>query len=52
MEKIKKELEEKFRKQEEEMLASKLEETKEDSVNRGNTIASITVGNFTFLYGC
>ena len=52
LEKIKKEIKEKFRKQQEEMLANELEETKEGSVNRGNTHASITVGNFTFIYGC
>ena len=34
------------------MLANDLEETKEDSANRGKTFSSINVGNFTLLYGC
>ena len=34
------------------MLAKELEETKEDSDNRGDTTASIRVGNFTLIFGC
>ena len=53
LEKLRKELEEKITKQlEEEMLANELEESKEDSVNRGETSASINIGNFTLIHGC
>lgn len=34
------------------MLAKNLEETKEESANRGDTTASIRVGNFTLIFGC
>ena len=52
LEKIKKEFEEKIAKQQQEMFANDLEETKDDSNNRAKTTASINVGNFTLIYGC
>jgi hypothetical protein len=54
LEKLTKELEEKITKQlEEDMLVNELEEeNKEDSINRGDTNASINIGNFTLIYGC
>ena len=52
LEKIKKEFEEKAKKLEEEKMAKELQETKEDSETRGDTVTCINVGNFTLIYGC